>query len=59
VVNQLLKNKVYLSVLATYEKAISKMKVAMYTSDLATDISDKEHEKSRKLRFVCSCDLLL
>ena len=40
-----------LVVLVSYEKAVSKMKQAMYTSDLATDASDAEREKSRKLRF--------
>jgi len=27
------------------------MKTAMYLSDIATDTSDKEREKSRKIRF--------
>jgi len=38
-------------VVASYEKAISKMKTAMYLSDIASDTSDKEREKSRKIRF--------
>ena len=41
----------HLQLLGSYEKAVSKLKQSVYTSDLATDVSDVEREKSRKMRF--------
>ena len=41
--------------LERYEKAVSKMKEAMINTDVATDISDIERQKSRKKRLACSC----